>query len=216
MDYATARHNMVEGQIRPNGITDPAVVAALETIPRELFVPKHMRGIAYADDDLDLGNGRCLMHAMVLARLLQSAAVEPTDVALDVAPGSGYSTAVLSRLAQTVVAVEPDADFNARCSTVMNELSIDNVAVMSEPLTQGCPQQGPYDVIMINGAVEEVPQTLLDQLADGGRLVCVLIERGQGRVTVFTRHGQAFGRRYEFDANVPLLPGFTKPAGFVF
>jgi len=216
MDYATARRNMVDGQILPNGVTDPAVVDAMATLPRELFVPKHMRGIAYTDDDLDLGGGRILMEPMVLGRLMQAAEVDSADIALDIASATGYSSAVLSRLASTVVAVEPDPDFSARASQTMNDLGIDNVALMNSGLTEGCREQGPYNVIFINGAVEEVPRALLEQLAEGGRLVCVLSRDGQGVGTVYTRRGDAFGYRYEFDANIPLLPGFRKPPQFVF
>lgn len=216
MDYAAARHNMVESQIRTNKVTDSLVVQAMEVIPREMFVPKHMRGIAYVDDDLDLGNGRYLMEPMVLARLLQAAAVEEDDVALVVGCGTGYSAAVLSRMCSTVVALESDPDFNARASAILRELGIDNAAVISGDLTRGCPEQGRYNVILIDGAVEFVPQDLLNQLADGGRLVAVVNERGQGVGTVYTRRGESWGHVPSFDANIPLLPGFVRPPKFAF
>lgn len=216
MDYAAARHNMVEGQIRPSAVTDTLVIDAMADIPRELFVPKNMRGIAYVDEDLDLGNGRCLMDPTVLARLLQSAEIEKTDVVLDIGCGTGYSTAVLSRIASTVVAVEPDADFNARASATLSELSIDNVAVISADLTVGCPDQGPFDVIILGGSVEEIPQDLLNLLAEGGRLLAVLNKGRVGVATMITRSGEALGERSLFDASIPALPGFAKPAAFVF
>lgn len=216
MDYVAARHNMVEGQIRPNKVTDPLVVQALETVPREVFVPKHMRGIAYADDDLDLGGGRALMEPMVLARLLQAARIEENEVALVVGCGSGYSAAVLSRICSTVVALESDSEFAARASATMGELNYDNVAVVGGDLTGGCEAQGPYDVILIDGAVEVVPQALLDQLADGGRLVAVVTDRGQGVGTIYTRRGDSWGHLGVFDANIRPLPGFSKPPAFTF
>lgn len=218
MDYTTARHNMVEGQIRPNKVTDPLVTQAMETIPREIFVPKHLRGIAYTDEDLDLGGGRWLMEPLTLARLLQEAAIEDTDVALDIACGTGYATAILSRMASTVVALESDPDYGARASAAVGELGIDNAAVISGDLTRGCSDQGPFDVILINGGVEYVPQEILDQLADGGRLVTVVRKPGApvGLATMYTRRGDAFGHRALFDAGVPILPGFSKPPQFTF
>lgn len=216
MDYVAARRNMVEGQIRPNKVTDPMVVQAVETVPREMFVPKHMRGIAYADDDLDLGGGRALMEPMVLARLLQEARIEEEEVALVVGCGSGYSAAVLSRMCSTVVALESDSEFAARAGAVMSELGYDNVAVVGGTLTAGCPEQAPYNLILIDGAVETVPQALLDQLADGGRLIGVVIEDGQGVGTVYTRRGDSWGHLGVFDANIRPLSGFSKPPAFAF
>jgi protein-L-isoaspartate(D-aspartate) O-methyltransferase len=218
MDYTRARQNMVEGQIRPNRVTDPVVTEAMETIPREIFVPKHLRGIAYADEDLDLGGGRWLMEPLTLARLLQEATIEPSDIALDIACGVGYSTALLSRMTNAVVAVESDPDLAARASAAIGDLGIDNAAVIVGDPTVGCPDQGTFDVIVINGAVEFVPEALLDQLADGGRLVTVIRQPGApiGAASLYTRRGDAFGHRILFDAGVPLLPGFSRPLQFVF
>lgn len=218
MDYTTARYNMVEGQIRPNKVTDPLVTQAMETIPREIFVPKHLRGIAYTDEDLDLGGGRWLMEPLTLARLLQEAMVGDEDVALDIACGTGYATAILSRLASTVVALESDPDFSARASASVGDLGIDNAAVISGDLTRGCAEQGPFNVILINGAVEYVPKEILNQLADGGRLVTVVRKPGApvGLATLYTRHENHFGHRGLFDAGVPLLPGFSRPPEFTF
>ncbi len=218
MDYTTARHNMVDGQIRPNKVTDPLVMQAMETMPREMFVPKHLRGIAYTDEDLDLGAGRWLMEPLTLARLLQDAAIDKTDVALDVGCATGYATAVLSRLASTVVAVDSDPDLVARATAAIGDLNIDNAAVISGDLTVGSPDQGPFNVILVNGAVEYVPDAILGQLVDGGRLVTILREPGApvGVATLITRQGDAFGHRSLFDCGVPLLPGFAKPPRFVF
>lgn len=218
MTYAAVRHNMVENQIRTNRVTDPVVTRAMEDIPRELFVPKHLRGIAYVDEDIDLGGGRFLMEPMVFARLLQAAEIKDTDVVLDIGCCTGYSTGVLAKTAGTVVGVEDDADMAARASALLGELGIDNAAVVKAPLAEGYPAQAPYDVIVIEGAVAEVPEALCGQLADGGRLVAVVREKSGvvGKATLITRSGSGFGRRVIFDAGTPLLPGFARPTGFVF
>lgn len=216
MDFAAARHNMVEGQIRPNAVTDTAVLAAMADVPREDYVPKAMRSIAYTDDDLSVGNGRGVMEAMVLARLLQAAEIDSSDVVLEIATATGYATAVLAKIANTVVSVDNDADFRAVAISALSSHGHDNAVVVAGDLESGYPVQAPYNVIFINGAVEVVPQALLNQLADGGRLVAVVTEGGQGVATLYTRQGDSFGHRKLFDANVLPLPGFKKPAGFVF
>lgn len=218
MDYAIARHNMVESQIRTNRVTDQLVMQAMEAIPREMFVPKALRGIAYSDEDIDLGSGRWLMEPMVFARLLQAALIDSNDVILDVGCATGYSTAVLSRLASTVVAVESDSDLAAQATETLSQLGIDNAAVIDGGLSEGCPQQGPYDVIFLGGAVEEVPQALLDQLAEGGRLVTVVRAPSDpfGEAMIFRRTDGYVGNRPLFDANIPPLPGFAKAPTFTF
>jgi protein-L-isoaspartate(D-aspartate) O-methyltransferase len=209
---------MVENQIRPNKVTDTRVTQAMEAIPRELFVPKHLRGIAYVDEDIDVGGGRFLMEPMVFARLLQAAEIKDTDVALDIGCGTGYSAGVLAKLASTVVAVEGDGDMAKRASALLGELGIDNAAVVKAPLAEGYPQQAPYDVIVFEGAVAEIPQSVCGQLADGGRLLAVVQDsRGVlGKATLVTRAGAGFGRRVLFEAGTPLLPGFARQPGFVF
>jgi len=216
MDYAAARLNMVECQIRPNRVVDEAVVAAFASLPRERFVPVPLRGIAYVDEDLPLGNDRFLMEPMVLARLLEAAAVGPADIALDVGCATGYSAAVLSRLANTVVAVEEDRDLLAQATANFAALSIDNIALLEAPLAQGSPKQAPYNVILIDGAVDEVPKALLDQLAEGGRLVTVLGRSSPRRAMLIEKIGGTIARRPLFEAAVAPLPGFRTEPGFVF
>ena len=216
MDYAAARRNMVDCQIRPNKVTDKAVLDALLSVPRELFVPAGLRGIAYVDEDIEIAPGRCLMEPMVFARLLQLAALRPTDVVLDIGCGTGYSAAVLARLVNTVVAVECDAGLAARATELLAELSIDNAIVLEGPLNRGCPAQGPYDAVFLDGGAATVPAAVLDQLGEGGRLVAVVQRDGLGRATLMRRAGGILSSRIAFDASVAPLPGFAVEPGFVF
>jgi len=216
-DFAAVRHNMVENQIRPNRVTDPRVIEAMEAVPRELFVPKSLRGLAYIDEDLEVAPGRYLMEPMVMARLLQAAEIGPDDVVLDIGCATGYGPAVLARLATTVVGLESDPALAERATTLLAELGADSAAVVTGPLEAGYAAQAPYDVIVIEGAVEVVPEAITDQLAEGGRLVCVVAGRGTvGKLTAFLRLHGAISRRTEFDAAVPPLPGFQSPPRFEF
>ncbi len=217
MDYTAARLNMVESQIRTNRVIDPAVTGALAHIPREVFVPKPMRGFAYVDDDLDVGGGRFIVEPLVLARLLVGAAIKPTDVVLNIGDATGYSTAVVSKLAQTVVSLECDGEWAGRATQALNDLGIDNAAVVQGGLEAGYAAQAPYDVIMFSGAVTEVPSAVCRQLADGGRLVAIInAAPGVGKGTLIVRVGDTYGRRVLFDAATPLLPGFLPKPKFVF
>ena len=216
-EFETARRNMVDCQLRPNKVVNAAILEAMEAAPRELFLTKALRGIAYADDDIGLGDGRYLMEPLVLARLLQSAEIKPSDVVLNIGCGPGYDAAVIGRLAATVVAVEQDSNLVELATKTLNDLDADNVAVVQGDLTAGWPGQGPYDVIVISGSVGAVPATLTDQLADGGRLVAVVGNpRGMGWATLFVRHGDKVASRAIFDAGTPTLPGFVEEPGFVF
>jgi len=217
MDYTAARLNMVESQIRTNRVIDPAVTSALAQVPRELFVPKPMRGFAYVDDDLDVGGGRFIVEPLVLARLLIGAAIKPTDVVLNIGDATGYATAVISKVAQTVVTLECDGEWAGRATQALNDLGIDNAAVVQGALEAGYPAQAPYDVILFSGAVTEVPSAICRQLADGGRLVSVVhTAPGVGKGTLIVRVGDTYGRRVLFDAATPLLPGFQPKPKFVF
>lgn len=217
MDYAAARHAMVESQIRTNRVVDPAIVAALGEVPRELFVASQLRSVAYVDEAVPLGQGRYLMEPLAFASLLQAAEIKANDVVLDVGCGTGYSSAVLARLAATVVAVEEVADFAREANCLLGEHSVLNAAVIELRLVDGCAKQAPYDVIVIEGGVEEVPETLLGQLAEGGRLVCIVLGAGGfGKGTVFTRTGGTTAKRIAFEAGSPLLPGFRRVPSFVF
>jgi len=217
MDFALARTNMVESQIRTNKVTDQHLIDAFEAVPRELFVGEDQQGLAYVDEDLQIAEGRFLMEPMVLARLIQAAAPTSTDAVLDIGCGTGYSTAVLARVAGSAVALEPDQRLAERGNAILNDLGIDNAAVVVGDPKSGYAKQAPYDAILIGGAVDEVPSAVIDQLADGGRIVAVLIdEAGLGRATLLQRVGATVSKRVLFDAAVPPLPGFERKPQFVF
>lgn len=218
VDFTKARLNMVESQIRTNKVTDDAVIAAFEAIPREIFLPRPMRGIAYVDEVLDVGGGRYMLEPMVLARLLQAALPRADEMALDIGCGTGYATAVLSRLVSTVVGVDDKPDLVQRGNTCLSDLVIENAALVEGVLSEGYVRGGKYDVILIDGGVEQIPEPIFDQLSDGGRLVTV--EGGSdwrpGQAVIYEKLGARVGRRILFDAGTPLLDGFGKTAGFVF
>ena len=216
-NYATARLNMVENQIRPNRVTDERLLAAIAEVPRERFVPKRLQGNAYVDQDLALGDGRYLMEPVVFARLLQAAAIGPGDVVLDIGCGTGYSAAVLGKLAGTVVALESDAALAEQAIDALTELDVDNAAVVEGPLDEGYPRQAPYDVIVLGGSVDAVPDAIADQLVEGGRLVAVVnVAPTVGNIEVIHRLRGGLSRRQLFDAAVPILPGFAAEHSFVF
>lgn len=216
-EYLAARTNMVESQIRPNKVTDHRLVESFLKVPRELFVPKAMRGIAYVDHDLQVARGRWLMEPMVLARLLQAAEITRNEVALVVGCGTGYAVAVAAALAATVVAVECDETLAAAARQVMQETAIDNALIMTGPLAAGWARQKPYDVILIDGAVAAVPQSLLDQLTEGGRLVAVVRSgTATGEARLYQRIAGTTSYRVLFDASTRLMPGFEAEPAFVF
>jgi protein-L-isoaspartate(D-aspartate) O-methyltransferase len=222
LDYSVARENMIESQVRPNGITDRRLIDAMAAVPREQFVPAHLKPLAYMDEDIALAGGeagsrRYLLEPMAYARMVQAARIDPGDLVLDIGTGSGYSAAVLSHLAQMVVAVESDAGLAKVANENLLRLEVANVALVEAPLKAGYAAEGPYDAIIINGRVEEVPGTLLDQLADGGRLVAVVGATEVARARVFTRSGNQIAERDVFDASIPALSEFDRPQqGFTF
>ena len=216
MDYAALRRRMVESQLRTNKITDEAVLNAMGEVPRELFVPRALKSVAYLDEDLPIAPGRYLMEPMVLGRLLHIAEIKPTDLVLVIGCGNGYSAAVLARIATSVVAVESDPALAQKAQELLAELDATNVTLVRGPLTAGHPAQAPYDVILFDGAIEEIPDPIARQLALGGRLVAVLQSDGPGRAILATRTEAGLAQRVVFDCSVPRLPGFTKAASFVF
>lgn len=219
IDFAEMRRAMVDAQVRANDVTDLRIVAAMLETPREKFVPASLKNFAYIDDDLLVKPGtpaRYLMEPMVLARLLQAAAVAPDALVLDVGAATGYSTAVLARLAGQVVALEENAELAGQGTRILEELGLLNAAYVQGPMNAGWAGEAPYDVILLNGSVDEVPPALLSQLKPDGRLVCVVGRGRSGRATIYTNTTGGIGSRIAFDAAVPVLPGFEARPGFVF
>ena len=217
MDFSFARHNMVECQLRPNKVTDNAVLAAMGSLPRERFLPETLRSVAYADEDLGVAPGRHIMEPTVAARLIQAATPRSGDVALVIAGGTGYEAAVLASMVETVFVVESDSALSATASELFSELALDNVVVVDGTLIEGLPDQGPFNVIFVNGGVQAVNDSLNGQLAEGGRMVCVMDDGDDiGRATLTQRTAGAISHRSLFDASVPLLEEFRKAPSFVF
>lgn len=217
MDFAAARRNMVDGQLRPNKVSDASILAVMEEQPRELFVPKALRGVAYTDEDVDLGAGRYLMEPVAAARLLQAAQLQRTDTVLVIGCASAYNAALIGQLVASVVAIECDPAAVRRSTEVLTEAGIDNVAVVEGHLANGAPNQAPFDAIFFDGAVAEVPAQIIDQLAEGGRLVAVVTgQRGIGKATLFERNFGLTSSRVLFDAAVPILPDLAHRQQFVF
>jgi protein-L-isoaspartate(D-aspartate) O-methyltransferase len=216
MDYARARLNMVNNQLRPNRVDDPTLLDAMGEVPRERFLPKALRGVAYADEDLPLPDGGWLIEPLALGRLIQAAGVRSTDVVLVIGCSTGYAGVVLSRLAATVILVEPQARAPA-VEALLDELGVDNVAVVvSDDPADGHPSQAPFDVIFLVGSVASVPPALLEQIGETGRIVAVIDDGRIGKATLFTKLHGVVGQREMFDAQIPPCPGLVVSPGFAF
>ena len=222
IDFAMARKNMVDSQVAPADVTDRRILAAMRDVPRELFVPSSLRESAYMDSDVMIRprtadqEARFLLAPMVFAKLMQLADIRRGDLVLDIGCATGYSTAVLAALADAVVGLEQDSEFAEQATRTLQELSVDNAAIVQGKLTEGYPGEGPYDVITIFGGIEEEPRDILAQLKNDGRLVTVLVNGGYGFATVFRNVNGVFAKRSEFSAAAPIMPGFEKQPGFVF
>ena len=213
---------MVDGQLRTTDVNNPAVIEAVLAVPREEFVPRAKAELAYIDEDIEVssaGNGnppRFLMEPAPFAKLVQLADIRPSDFVLDIGCATGYSSAVLSRLAGSVVAVESDHELAQTATETLSRLGFDNVAVVEGPLNEGYPAEAPYDVILVGGAVDQLPDDLFAQLRDGGRLVAVVGEGNSGIAQLFLKTGETVSGRRAFNAAVRRLPGFERAAAFQF
>jgi len=217
MDFSAARRNMVDGQILTNKVTDERIISAMSDLPRENFVPKPLRGIAYVDEAVELGDGRYIMEPMVVARLMESLDLKPSDVALSIGCGTGYGVAILASIVNTVVAVESSNSLAQNTSRTLADLDINNVVVVEGALNRGYAKQAPYDVIFFDGAVHDVPKSILVQLADQGRAAVIVRDRaGIGRGRLYLRTGDHISSRELFDAGTPDLPGFDVDKVFCF
>jgi protein-L-isoaspartate(D-aspartate) O-methyltransferase len=215
-DAANARRLMVEGQVRTADVTDVALLDAMLTLPRERFLPPSSAQLAYIDGDIPVGRNRALLKPMVLAKLIQAARVRPDEHVLDVGCATGYSAAVLARLAASVTALEEDAELARQAKDALAETGASNVEVVVGPLTAGWPHGSPYDVILLEGASEVAPETLGRQLKPGGRLVGVHGRAPAAKAMIYYEtEGRLVGRPI-FDAAARVLPGFAAPPSFVF
>jgi protein-L-isoaspartate(D-aspartate) O-methyltransferase len=218
MDYADARKRMVDGQLRPNKVTDPRLLDAMRELPRERFLPRAVMARAYTDEDIPLPGGRAMMEPMVLARMVQLAAVRPGDRALVAAAGTGYGAAVLARMGARVTALEGDAPLLEIARAAAPACApAGAIRLEAADPTQGFAAAAPYDIVLIEGEIPEVPAILTEQLAEGGRLVTVIgIGRRQGKAVLGQKLGGSFTTVTAFDCATPALPAFARRPGFVF
>ena len=221
VDVAEQRANMVENQVRPSDVADRRILSAMQDTPREHFVPPELVSLAYMDEDVPLNTpaqgdeSRWLMAPRVLAKLLQLADIGEDDRVLDVGIGTGYSAALLGKMASSVIALESEPGLANEASRTLKGLAIDNVDVVTGDLAAGCPDHAPFDVVILGGAIDVPPEALLDQLKDGGRLVAIVHQDGLGKAVIWRRLGRSLDRWIVFDAAAKPLPGFQPAPEFV-
>lgn len=216
MDYAALRSKMVDGQIRTTDVTSHPVLNAFLSVRREDFVPESRKAVAYIDNDVQIAPGRYMMAPSPLAKMLQLAEIRPTDHVLDIGAGTGCTSALLSHLAGSVVALESDAELAATAKANLEAAGAANVSVVTGDLAAGCSAKAPYDLIVVSGAVEMIPEALFAQLKEGGRLVAVLGRGLASGVHLYIREGGSHSDRFAFNASVQILPGFAKSPEFQF
>lgn len=208
-DFAARRTMMVDTQVRPNDVTKYPIIEAMLAVPREVFVPAASREAAYVGGNIEIAPGRVMLEPRTLAKMLDALDIQPGDLVLDVGCGLGYSAAVIARMAEAVVALEEDADLAREAQLRLSAEGADNAAVIEGPLAQGAAKHGPYDAIVIGGGAETVPQALLDQLKDGGRIGCIFMEGALGICRIGHKLDGAVAWRFAFNATAPVLPGFA-------
>ena len=213
-DFARRRTMMVDTQVRPSDVTKFPIIDAMLTVPREMFVPADRREMAYVGEHVSLGDGRVVLDPRTLAKMLEAANLQNEDMVLDIGSGLGYSAALAAHIADAVIALEETPERVADAEAALSEAGIDNVAVVDGPLSEGAAKSAPYDAILIQGAVERVPDTLIEQLKDGGRIVAIFMEGALGSVRVGHYIDGAVSWRFAFNASAPLLPGFEQEKAF--
>jgi protein-L-isoaspartate(D-aspartate) O-methyltransferase len=214
-DFQTRRTMMVDTQVRPSDVTKFPIIDAMLRVPREAFVPSGLREVAYVGENVEIAPSRVVLEPRTLAKMLDALDIGPGDLVLDVGCGLGYSTAVMARLAEAVVAVEETDGFAAEAEATLAREGVDNAAVIAGPLAAGAPKHGPYDVIAIQGGVEAVPQAIIDQIKDGGRIGALFMQGALGQVRIGFKEDDRMTWRFAFNAAAPVLPGFAAPRGFV-
>lgn len=217
MDFAKLRRVMVDSQIRVNDVTATNVVSAFSTVPREVFVPKAMRASAYAELEIETSDHRAMWLPRDLGKALVALEAEASDVSLVIGAGAGYGAALLGHMTDAVIALEDDEALVETMAERFAKIGMDEAVAVQGDLSKGLPDQAPFDIVFIAGMVETVPQTWLDQLADGGRLaVVVATGRGVGATRIYKRAGDTFSYREAFECCPPVLPGFAAEVAFVF
>lgn len=214
-EFAFRRTMMVDTQVRPSDVTKFPIIDAMLSVPREVYVPRDKVEAAYVGENVEIAPGRVILEARTLAKMLDALDIQPTDLVLDLGCGLGYSAAVMARLAGTVVAVEEDEGLAAEAQRVLSQEGVDNAVVMAGPLAAGAAKHGPYDVITIEGGVEVVPDAILAQLKDGGRIAAVFLDGALGTVRTGLKADGKVIWRFAFNAAAPLLAGFGRSRGFV-
>ncbi len=213
-DFAARRTMMVDTQVRPNDVTKFPIIEAMLAVPREAFVPGPQREAAYVGDNIDIGGGREMLEPRTLAKMLDALDIQAGDLVLDIGCGLGYSAAVIARIAEAVVAVEEDAGLAQQAEQRLAEAGVDNAAVIEAPLAAGAAKHGPYDAIVIEGAAETVPQAILDQLKEGGRIACLFMDGALGLCRIGHKSEGRVTWRFTFNASAPILPGFEARRAF--
>lgn len=217
MDFETARRHMVESQVRPHDVTDLRLQAAMETTPRELFLPMELRDQAYVEREIEYAPGRMLLTARDFSKLVMIADPKETDLVLNALCGRGYSTAILAQLSEMVVSLESDDALASKAQENLTSLGASNAAVIKGDAWAGASVQGPFDLIFVDAAIAREPSALLQQLKDGGRLAAILRDGGVSRGVIYRRNGDAFASTPYFDASTKTIaPGFEAPKTFVF
>jgi protein-L-isoaspartate(D-aspartate) O-methyltransferase len=216
IDFAAAREAMVDRQVRTADVTSYPIIAAMLTVPREDYVPEALRPVAYLGEHVPLGPGRVLLDPRVFAKLLDALDLGPSDLVLDVGCGLGYSAAVLARLAEAVIALEEDPGLAREAEALLAAHSVDNAVVQTGALAAGVPEHGPFDAILIEGAIEVLPEPLADQLKPGGRIAAIFVEGARGHARLGVRAGSGVVWRRVFDAAAPVMPGFAATKAFEF
>ncbi|MCR9158427.1 MAG: protein-L-isoaspartate O-methyltransferase [Rhodobacteraceae bacterium] len=213
-DFAARRTMMVDTQVRPSDVTKFPIIDAMLSVPRELFVPREQAEAAYISENVPIAPGRVVLEPRTLGKLLDAINIEGNELVLDIGAGYGYSSALVARMAEAVIAVEEDETLASEAQTMLAEQGADNVVLHTGPLADGAAQHGPYDAILIQGGVEQIPDSLLDQLKEGGRIGCLFMEGALGVVRIGYKIDGDVTWRFAFNATAPVVPGFEKAAAF--
>ena len=213
-DYKKRRKIMVDTQIRPSDVTKFPIIDAFLSVPREKFVPDGKRDAAYIGENFQIGHSRVILEPRTLAKLLDALDIQNDELVLDIGSALGYSSAVISLIAEVVIAIEEDSTLASEAEEILSEIGVDSVVVEVNKLEEGAPEHGPYDVIIIQGGVEEIPGSILKQLKNGGRVGAIFIEEGLGTAKIGFKSNDKINWRYSFNAAAPVLPGFFKQKDF--